>query len=157
MSDKAVRAIRFGMVLDHIRPGLGAVISNVIKNRVWSEGVTHPVYTGEGVSSSRMSRKDFVKLDGMHLELGSDALSEIAVIQPDVTVNWIENGERTQKRTARECIGDEIHTDLIECGNPNCIANYEAHGVYEVLDRESLRVRCRYCGTEFKAKYNGRL
>lgn len=156
MGDKAVRAIEFGMVLDHIRPGFGATVSNVIKNRVWSEGTIHPVYTGEGVNSPRMGKKDFVKLAGLHLESGSDTLGEIALIHPDITINWIEGGKRTQKKTARDCVGDELHTDLIGCGNPNCITNYEAPGVYKVLDRESLRVRCHYCETEFEAKYNGK-
>ncbi|UCD07923.1 MAG: aspartate carbamoyltransferase regulatory subunit, partial [Candidatus Aenigmatarchaeota archaeon] len=145
MGDKAVRAIEYGMVFDHIKPGLGSAVSAVIKNRVWSEGTICPVYTGEGVDSSRMGKKDFVKLEGVHLESGSDALGEIAVIQQGLTVNWIEGGERSQKRTARDCMGDELHTGLIECGNTNCIANYEAPGIYRVLDKGSLMVRCHYC------------
>lgn len=155
MAKKAIRDIETGMVFDHIKPGYGTRISDVLKRRLWSEKRC-PVYTGEGVESSAMGEKDFVKLDGPHLEPGSDALSEIAIIQPDITVNWIKKGERTGKKPARECIGDIIHTDLIGCGNTNCIANDEAPGIYEVLDKDSLRVRCHYCERIFEAKYNGK-
>lgn len=156
MVRKAIRDIEKGMVFDHIRPGYGTKISDVLKGRLWSEGIRCPVYTAEGVDSSAMGEKDFVKLDGLHLEPGSDILSEIAIIQPDITVNWIDGGERADKKAAKVCIGNEIRTDLIDCANTNCIANDEAPGIYNVMDRGPLRVRCHYCGRVFEAKYNRR-
>ncbi len=151
MNDKQIRDIRYGMVFDHIPPGYGTVISGVLKSRVWEEE-DHPVYTGEGLTG-RKGPKDIVKLDGIHLKPGCDALNEIAFIHPDITVNWIEGSERTEKRRASDCIGDEIRSSLVPCENTNCIGNDEAPGRYKVLGKEPLTLRCHYCSRKFEARY----
>jgi aspartate carbamoyltransferase regulatory subunit len=154
MGDKAIKDIGYGMVFDHIPMEFGKIVADVLKKRIWTENYV-PVYTGEGVKGNGL-RKDIVKLDGLQLELGCDALNEIAIIHPDITVNWIEDSQRTQKKHAHECIGSEIHSNRMDCGNVNCIANYEAPGKFKVIEQHPLLVECHYCPTTFHGKYNGK-
>ena len=145
--NKNIRDIRYGIVVDHITPGNGGRVSKVIKDNIWP-GTIMPVYTGEGCPSTRNARKDIVKLDG-RMDYPTGMLNEIAVTEPDSTVNWIEKGKVVRKSHARSLLADSIETDIVECDNANCISHGAAPGKYQVLKREPIKLRCYYCEREF--------
>ena len=136
-----VDSIRNGVVIDHITPGRGMQIYRFLG----LDKLTCPIALITNAASRRMGAKDIIKVD-IDLPLELDALG---YIDPDVTVNIIENGILTRKY--HPGLPTEIR-DIIKCKNPRCITSTEqelAH-VFHLTDPETRTYRCIYC--ESKAK-----
>jgi len=133
--------IENGLVLDHIKAGQGMKLYNILG----LDALDCQVALIKNAESKKMGRKDIIKvekIDGINLDA-------IGYLDPNITVNVIENGVRT-KRTHIDA-PDEI-TDIIKCKNPRCITTTEQElpHVFRLTDREKRVYRCIYC--ESKAK-----
>ena len=148
--EKKIQDIEFGMVFDHLGLGTGARVFDVLKSRVWSKEF-RPIIVGS-FPSQQKGRKDIAKLDGLHLDEGSPGLNEIALLSPDATVNWIDQGKVVKKKNARDCVADSIESPLVECANSNCISHEEAPQKFHVRSRQPLVMECYYCTREFSIR-----
>jgi aspartate carbamoyltransferase regulatory subunit len=144
---KKIQDIEYGMVFDHLPPGAGAGVFNVLKNRIWPERFC-PIIIGS-FHSKKKGKKDIAKLDGIHLKEGSPALNEIALLSPHSTVNWIEDERVIKKKEAWKCMADFVSTEMIKCPNHNCISHKEAPGKFHVKSRNPLLMKCHYCERKF--------
>ena len=135
------------MVFDHLAFGSGSKVFDVLSKRVWTDRF-YPIMVGSFPSKSK-GKKDVAKLDGLHLEEGSPAMNEIALLSPDATVSWVEGGEVVKKKTARECLAELVSSALVECPNTNCITHEEALPTFRVQSRSPLLLECRYCKRSF--------
>jgi aspartate carbamoyltransferase regulatory subunit len=128
--------IRNGLVIDHIKAGQGIHIFNWL--RLDKAGV--PVAFIVNAPSKGMGKKDMLKID----ETIAIDYAVLGLIDPDITVNVIENEILTEKIHMK--LPDRVENVLI-CRNPRCVTQMEkaAPQVFLLTDREQGVYRCEYC------------
>ena len=130
-----------GIVLDHIKPGGGFELYNILKLGELSCQVALIL----NAQSIKMGRKDIIKI-AEPIDLDLDV---IGYIDPGVTVNFIKDG-KVIKRMHLEA--PEKVVGVIKCRNPRCITSTEQElvHIFKLTDRDRKVYRCLYC--ESKAK-----
>ena len=131
-----IEKIENGIVIDHIKSGLGIRIFNWL-------GLSKASYTVAFVvnaSSQRMGRKDIIKIANT-ININFNLLG---LIDPNITVNIIEKGEITEKIKLK--LPDKVE-DVILCKNPRCITSTEKYIVhlFYLVNSEERTYRCEYC------------
>jgi aspartate carbamoyltransferase regulatory subunit len=135
-----VRPIENGTVVDHVPAGRGLEVYNLLKG---NNGISIVLMN---VSSTRMGRKDIVKLEGTIVP--PSRLDLISLIAPEASINIIKDGKVVEKR--RASLPSEI-TGLLKCLNPNCITNSPREPLRTrfSVSRSPTRLQCTYCAKEF--------
>jgi aspartate carbamoyltransferase regulatory subunit len=128
--------IRNGIVIDHIRAGLGIHIFNWLGLDKASCNVAFVI----NASSKRMGKKDIIKIDTT-IEINFDILG---LIDPNITVNIIENEQITEKKKLR--LPERVE-DVLICKNPRCITSTEKYipHIFHLENAEQRSYRCEYC------------
>ncbi len=150
-SDLIVRRIREGTVIDHIDEGRGLQVLHALG----IDGKDGSVITiALNVPSGKFKKKDIIKVENRFLM--DDDTNKLAVIAPKATVNIIKNFKLVEKR--RVSLPNEIER-IFRCSNPDCITNSSERmeSVMDVVDKEGLVLKCRYCGRILdvnKLRYN---
>lgn len=150
-SDLIVRRIREGTVIDHIDEGRGLQVLHALG----IDGKDGSVITiALNVPSGKFKKKDIIKVENRFLM--DDDTNKLAVIAPKATVNIIKNFKLVEKR--RVSLPNEIDR-IFRCSNPDCITNSteRIESVMDVVDKEGLVLKCRYCGRILdvnKLRYN---
>ena len=136
-----VTPLENGIVLDHIKPGRGIELYNILKLGELDCNVALIL----NAKSEKMGKKDIIKIDEA-LDVNLDALG---YIDNGITINTIENGVKTNKR---HCELPERIVNVVKCKNPRCITSVEQgiDHIFKLADRENKVYRCIYC--EMKAK-----
>jgi aspartate carbamoyltransferase regulatory subunit len=125
-----------GIVIDHIKAGQGLRIFDWL-------GLHKSSYTTAFVlnaPSERRGRKDIIKIYDT-IAINFDILG---LIDPDITVNIIENEEIKEKIALHL---PERVVNILRCKNPRCITSVEKY-VPHIFHLEDKRVgvyRCEYC------------
>jgi len=131
-----IEQIKNGIVIDHIKAGLGIKIFN------WLNLDKAPYTTAfvANASSSICGRKDIIKIDNT-ISINLDVLG---LIDPNITVNIIEN-ERITKKIKLQ-LPERVENVLV-CKNPRCISSTEKYitHVFHLENREHCTYRCEYC------------
>ena len=132
-----VDSIKNGFVLDHIKPEKGMEIYRFLG----LDQVDGMVALIRNATSRRMGRKDIIKVDAENLNID---LSVLGYIDPEMTVNVIEN-EKLVKKYHPE-LPEQI-VDIVKCKNPRCITSTEQElkHIFKLTDRETRTYRCVYC------------
>jgi len=139
-SELIVRRIKEGTVIDHIDQGKGLQVLNALG----IDGRDGSVITiALNVPSGKYKKKDIIKVENRFLK--DDDTNKLAVIAPKSTVNIIKDYKLVEKR--RVSLPNEIDR-IFRCSNPECITNSTEHieSVMDVIDKEGLVLKCRYCG-----------
>ena len=128
--------IENGIVLDHITPGNGMNIYNVLK----LGELDCTVALIKNADSPKMGKKDIIKIS-THLDIDTNILG---YLDPGVTVNIIHDGVVAERRTLtlpQKVVG------VIQCKNPRCITSVEREIVHEfkLTDPVKKIYRCIYC------------
>ncbi|MDR2363247.1 MAG: aspartate carbamoyltransferase regulatory subunit [Spirochaetaceae bacterium] len=131
-----IAKIKNGIVIDHIKAGLGIRIFNWL-------GLSKAPYTVAFVvnaSSEHMGRKDIIKIDNT-ITINLDILG---LIDPNITVNIIENEKITRKIKLQ--LPERVE-DILICKNPRCITSTEAYvpHIFHLENPEQRTYRCEYC------------
>jgi aspartate carbamoyltransferase regulatory subunit len=130
-----VDQIRNGIVIDHIKAGLGIQIFNWLGLGKAPYNVAFVV----NANSNRMGRKDIIKIDNT-IEIDFEILG---LIDPNITVNIIENGEITKKIKLQ--LPEKVR-DVLVCKNPRCITSTEKiPHLFHLDDIKKKTYRCEYC------------
>ncbi|MCL1958617.1 MAG: aspartate carbamoyltransferase regulatory subunit [Spirochaetes bacterium] len=131
-----IEEIKNGIVIDHIKAGLGIRIFNWLG----LDKVPYTVAFVANASSDRCGRKDIIKIDNT-ISINLDVLG---LIDPNITVNIIEN-ERITKKIKLQ-LPQKVENVLI-CKNPRCISSTEKYVKHVfLLENINLRTyRCEYC------------
>ena len=134
-----ISGLKEGFVLDHIQAGR----SMDIYFKLGLDKLDCQVAIIKNARSSKMGRKDIIKIDG-EMELDWDL---IGYVDPSITVNIIRGGELQEKRTLK--LPERIR-GVLRCKNPRCITSTERELPQEFVltDRERRVYRCLYCETE---------
>lgn len=134
--------IKEGTVIDHIQAGHALDVLQIL-GITGSEGSV--VSLAMNISSSRIGKKDIVKLEDRYLH--ESEVAKIALVAPDATINTIRGSEVEKKNRVE--LPDEI-TNVIVCPNKRCVTNKEREPVsakYKVLSRDPVKLKCIYCWT----------
>lgn len=129
--------IQRGIVLDHIRTGLGL--------RIFQElGLAErgfPVALLMNVPSTKLGQKDMIKIFGA-VDLD---LTKLGLLDPEITVNYIENGVVVRKVKPGL---PKLVTGLIRCRNPRCITFTEEYLAPEfvLINPQTKEYACEFCG-----------
>ena len=134
-----IDSIKNGVVIDHIGAGKAMDLYNILG----LGKLDCSVAILKNVTSRKLGKKDIIKID-TNLDLDWDI---IGYVDPNITVNFIKNGERVEKRQLK--LPDTI-TNVIRCKNPRCITSVEQElpQVFKLTDREKRVYRCLYCETQ---------
>lgn len=132
-----------GIVMDHIHAGGAMEIYNYLN----LEKLDCSVAIIKNAKSSKMGRKDIIKIDKL-IDIDFDML---AVLEPHMTINYIKNGERVEKKQLN--LPEHIY-GIIKCKNPRCITSIEQElpHRFKLTNREKAIYRCEYCEQSFKNK-----
>ena len=133
-----VDEIKNGIVIDHIVPGKAKQIYEMLG----LGRLSSPVAVLMNVPSSKMGRKDIIKIDE-NIEIDLDVLGYIS---PHITVDIVKDGKVEDKKHIE--LPEEL-TDILVCKNPRCITStdQEIHHVFRLTDRKTGVYRCLYCDT----------
>ena len=132
-----VTSINSGIVIDHITAGLGLKIFEKLK----LNEVEFPVVLLMNVQSGRLGKKDIIKIEN---KINLD-LTMLGLIDPNLTVNIIENNERSKKMV----VGIPIEVKgLFKCKNPRCVTNFDDYVVpiFRLAHTNGqILYKCNYC------------
>ncbi len=136
-----VTPLENGIVFDHIKPGNGIEIYNVLKLNELSSNVALIL----NAKSEKMGTKDIIKIAEL-IDIDFDILG---YIDPGITISFVKDGkvaERKKLSLPEKVVG------VIKCKNPRCITSTEQELVhmFKLTDREKRVYRCMYCETKAK-------
>ena len=132
-----VNSIDYGIVIDHITAGNGMKIFEKLK----LGDVNFPVVLLINVSSSKLGRKDIIKIEN---KIDVD-LTMLGLIDPGISVNIIESNKIVNKMSVN--IPKEVQ-GLFKCKNPRCVSNFDEYASPKfLLDHSNGKIhyKCSYC------------
>lgn len=140
-----IRAIKNGIVIDHIPSEKVFAIVEILKLKEYSERIT----VATNMPSSSLGRKGIIKIEEKILE--EKELNNISLLAPNVTINIIDNYEVVEKSKLDKL--DKV-IGLMKCDNPKCISNHEnietkfirvEENLNENNLEEKTKYKCFYC------------
>ncbi len=137
-----IGVIKEGIVIDHIEAGGAMKIYSYLN----LEELDYSVAIIKNAKSSKMGKKDIIKIDGF---LNID-LEILGVLDRNITINIIKNGVKVEKRNLD--LPNQV-TNIIKCKNPRCITSIEQEipHVFKLTDTTKGIYRCIYCEQAFKS------
>ncbi|HMA68835.1 MAG TPA: aspartate carbamoyltransferase regulatory subunit [Candidatus Mcinerneyibacterium sp.] len=137
--------IEKGTVIDHIPAPKGLLVLEILGKE--NDGI---VSIGLNFDSNKVGKKDLIKFENKIID--KEETDKIALVAPEATINIIENGEVTEKRSID--VPQRIH-GFLKCMNPNCIVNVEnLESKFKVIDENPVKLRCDYCERVWEVKYD---
>ena len=132
-----ISGIKEGVVLDHIQAGK----SMEIYKYLGLGKMDCTVAIIKSARSSKMGRKDIIKIEG---PLDSLDLDVLGYIDHTITVNIIRDERIVEKRCLS--LPDRL-VNVIHCKNPRCITSVEQElpHIFYLADKEKEVYRCQYC------------
>ena len=132
-----VSAIENGTVIDHIPADK---LFQVIRALDLKDCDTQ-LLMGNNLVSKKLGKKGIIKCQDKFFK--KDEINKIALITPYATLISIRNYDVVEKR--RIDTPDTIE-GMVKCFNPKCITNNEdVLQKFNVIDKEDLKLQCRYC------------
>ena len=137
-----ISGIKEGVVLDHIQAGK----SMDIYRYLGLGKMDCTVAIIKNARSSKMGRKDIIKIEGSLDTLDLDILG---YIDHNITVNIIRDNKIAEKRRLKL---PKRLVNVIHCKNPRCITSVEQElpHIFYLADKENEVYRCQYCDEKHK-------
>src|SRR5690625_4599529 len=131
-----INSINQGIVIDHIKAGWGLKIFEYLN----LDEADFSVALIMNAVSKRHGRKDIIKIAN---EIDID-LTMLGFIDPNITVNIIENEKITEKINLS--LPEKVK-GIIKCKNPRCITRDEKNidHKFVLIDKDNGIYKCDYC------------
>ncbi|MDU5252187.1 aspartate carbamoyltransferase regulatory subunit [Anaerococcus vaginalis] len=131
-----ITSLKNGIVIDHIKPGLGIKIFNLLNLDQLDDEVALIL----NANSSSQGKKDIVKISN-NLDINLDAVS---IIDPSATVNFIEEEKVVEKKQLEL---PEVSKGILKCQNPTCVSTTERNieSKFILIDKKEKMYKCAYC------------
>lgn len=125
-----------GIVIDHIKAGVGIKIFNYLK----LDKADYTVALIMNATSTKLGKKDIIKIENV-IDIDYTVLG---LIDPNITINIIEN-EKVREKIKPHL--PQMVENIIKCKNPRCVTSVESHipNVFCLVDEEKGEYRCQYC------------
>jgi aspartate carbamoyltransferase regulatory subunit len=134
-----VTPIGNGTAIDHIQPGVGLTIVEVL-------GMTsqHSAAIALNTESKKMKekRKDLILMENRFLT--EEELNKIRLLARGATVNTIKN-YKVEKKEMLDL--PEKVEGILQCINPVCISNHENLKTKFSIKKNPVKAKCFYCET----------
>lgn len=139
-----ISGLNEGIVLDHIQAGK----SLDIYYHLGLDKLECQVAIIKNARSSKMGRKDIIKIEGPMENLDLEVLG---YIDHNITVNIIRDSKIVEKKKLK--LPKRI-TNVIHCKNPRCIISIEQElpDVFYLADEATQTYRCLYCEEKYGSK-----
>ena len=136
-----ITTIKDGLVIDHIKAGVGIKIFKYLN----LDKVNSQVALIMNVKSEKMGKKDIIKIEN-----SSDIdYTVITLLSPHLTINEIMNGEICNK--IKPELPKQV-VNILKCNNPRCITtveNYVPH-TFRLINENKGTYKCDYCDNVIK-------
>jgi aspartate carbamoyltransferase regulatory subunit len=136
-----IDSVNKGLVIDHIQAGKAMQIYKYLN----LDKMDCSVAIIKNAKSKKMGKKDIIKIeDKINLDL-----DVLGFIDPNITVNVIDNGQIIRKINLELPATIE---NIVKCKNPRCITSIEQEIVnkFKLTDKEKKIYRCVYCDTAYE-------
>ena len=139
-----ISGLKEGVVLDHIEAGR----SMDIYYQLGLDKLDCQVAIIKNARSSKMGRKDIIKIEG---NLDTLDLDVLGYIDHNITVNIIHDNAIVEKKALK--LPKKI-TNVIRCKNPRCITSLEQElpHIFYLADEKTETYRCQYCEERYGKK-----
>ena len=139
-----ISGLKEGVVLDHIEAGR----SMDIYYQLGLDKLDCQVAIIKNARSSKMGRKDIIKIEG---NLDTLDLDVLGYIDHNITVNIIHDNAIVEKKALK--LPKKI-TNVIRCKNPRCITSIEQElpHIFYLADEKTETYRCQYCAERYGKK-----
>ena len=136
-----IDSIQNGIVIDHISAGKAMELYRILG----LDKLDCQVAIIKNARSSKMGRKDIIKIDGSLDLVNVDVLG---YIDHRITINIIKDGKIVEKKDVK--MPKKI-TNVIHCKNPRCITSIEQElpHIFYLADEEKEVYRCQYCDEKY--------
>jgi len=131
-----VDSIERGIVIDHITAGFGLSVLDKLNIDKSNNTIAFIM----NATSRKYGKKDLVKIENV-----TDVdLAVLGLIDPNATVNIIENGKIKEKINLK--LPEKV-VNVIKCKNPRCVTSTEINvpHIFYLTDENSREYRCEYC------------
>ena len=136
-----ITTIKDGLVIDHIKAGVGIKIFNYLN----LDKVNSQVALIMNVRSEKMGKKDIIKIEN-----SSDIdYTIITLLSPHLTINEVKNGVIYRK--IKPELPEKV-VNVLKCDNPRCITtveNYVPH-TFNLINEDKGSYKCDYCDNIIK-------
>ena len=131
-----ITSLKNGIVIDHIKPGLGIKIFNLLNLDQLDDEVALIL----NANSSSQGKKDIVKIAN-NLDIN---LYAVSIIDPSATVNFIEEEKVVEKKQLEL---PEVSKGILKCQNPTCVSTTERNieSKFILIDKKEKMYKCAYC------------
>ena len=131
-----ITSIKNGLVIDHIKAGMGIKIFNYLN----LDRVNSQVALIMNVESDKVGKKDIIKIENSS-EINYTILG---LLSPNLTINEVRDGQISRK------IKPELPkkvVDVLICSNPRCITEVEQYvpHTFNLIDENKGTYKCDYC------------
>lgn len=135
-----VDSLQRGLVIDHIQAGRSMDIYRFLE----LDKKECSVAIIKNARSKKSGKKDIIKIEDA-IDIDLDVLG---FIDPDITVNIVEDGKIVQKKHLT--LPKEI-VNVARCSNPRCITSVEQElpHVFKLVEGDRPVYRCHYCEQEY--------
>lgn len=136
-----INSINRGIVIDHIKAGLGIKIFNYLG----LEKASFTVALIMNAESTKLGRKDMIKIENV---LDFD-YTILGLMDPNITINIIE-GEEIKEKVKLKL--PKVVKNIIKCKNPRCITSSETNitHIFNLVEEKSGEYSCEYCDAPSK-------
>ncbi|WP_276861569.1 aspartate carbamoyltransferase regulatory subunit [Anaerococcus tetradius] len=132
-----ITSIKEGIVIDHIKAGLGMEIFDKLNLRQLDDEVAIIL----NANSTQHGKKDILKIAN-NVDINLDVVS---IIDPSATINIIKGEKVVDKLTLK--LPKHVK-GLLHCQNPKCVSTSEraVESEFSLIDEEEKTYKCDYCG-----------
>ncbi len=136
-----IDSVEKGIVIDHIKAGLGMEIYNYLN----LDKLDCSVALIKNVKSKKLGKKDIIKVENV---IDID-LKVLGFIDPNITINIIENDRIVDKIKLE--LPEEV-INVVKCKNPRCITSIEQEieQRFKLVDKDNGIYRCIYCDQAYE-------
>lgn len=135
-----IERIRNGIVLDHIKEGMGIEILKLFPTEILKTKLDYASY----VESPSLGMKDIIKIE--NLDVDPTLLMKMALLAPNITISIIRDGNVDNKIKPQV---PPMVEGVIICPNPKCVTRQETYltSKFRVEFQEDgrLRQQCLFC------------
>lgn len=131
-----ITSIKNGLVIDHIKAGVGIKIFNHLNLEKSDLNVALIM----NVQSNTLGKKDIIKIEGIQ-EIDYRVL---AMLSPNITINEVRDEKIVNKLIPE--LPEKVQ-NIITCDNIRCITSDEKYvtQIFNLVDREKATYKCEYC------------
>lgn len=136
-----INSIKRGIVIDHIKAGLGMKIYNYLG----LDKADCTVALIKNAPSEKLLKKDIIKIENV-IDIDYTVLG---FIDPNITIDIIEDEKIKEKIQLK--LPEKV-VNVIKCKNPRCATSTESYmpHIFHLVDAKNGEYKCEYCDEIYK-------